>query len=58
MDPELRQDGAARDVTLELWIRVVEAYEAGEESYSMVAERFAIGEASVRRLGSAQAGQR
>jgi transposase len=34
---------------LELRIRVVAAYEAGEGSYSVVAERFAIGEASVKR---------
>jgi transposase len=34
---------------LELRIRVVEAYEAGDGSYSVIAGRFAIGEASVKR---------
>jgi transposase len=34
---------------IELRVRVVETYEAGEGSYATIAERFAIGEASVKR---------
>jgi len=34
---------------VELRARVVEAYEAGEGSYAVIAARFAIGEASVKR---------
>lgn len=34
---------------IELRERVVEAYEAGEGSYPVLAERFAVGEASVKR---------
>jgi transposase len=34
---------------VELRIRAVEAHEAGEGSYAVVAERFSVGEASVKR---------
>ena len=34
---------------LELRIRVVEAYEAGDGSYGLIGVRFAVGEASVKR---------
>ena len=34
---------------VELRARVVQAYESGEGSYPMIAERFAVGEASVKR---------
>ncbi|WP_394821415.1 helix-turn-helix domain-containing protein [Pendulispora albinea] len=34
---------------LELRARVVEAYEAGDGSYAVIAARFRIGEASVKR---------
>lgn len=35
--------------SLELRVRVVRAYEAGEGSYPVIAARFSVGEASVRR---------
>jgi transposase len=41
---------------VELRARVVAAYEAGEGSYASVAERFAIGEATVKRWVWRQAG--
>jgi transposase len=34
---------------LELRVRAVQAHEAGEGSYSAIAERFSVGEASVKR---------
>lgn len=49
MDPLLIWWGMAESHPIELRLRVVKAYESGDESYPEVAARFDVGEASAKR---------
>lgn len=49
MDPLLIWWGMAESHPVELRLRVVKAYESGDESYPKVAARFQVGEASAKR---------
>lgn len=49
MDPLLIWWGMAESHPIELRLRVVKAYESGDESYPEIAARFDVGEASAKR---------